>query len=50
MVLAPLVFGAFVEDVDDDGPGDVGLIVVRGVVPVEEGAWRWFFSANPTLN
>ena len=48
MVLAPLVFGVLVED--DDGPSDVGLIVVRGVVPVGEGAWRWFFSANPTLN
>jgi len=43
IVWEPLVFVVLVE-VDDD------LIVVCGMVPVGEGAWRWFFSANPMIN
>jgi hypothetical protein len=49
IVWVPLLFAVLVEV--DDGPR-VGSIVVFGMVPVgvEEGAWRWLFSAKPTLN
>lgn len=43
IVWEPPLFVVLVE-VDD------GLIIVWGMVPVGGRAWRWIFSANPTLN